>query len=178
MAKKKIQEKEEVFFVGVQDPLEVRRNLLEASKEMVQFLQQHEKLKTLRNEKQEAIKRLKEDVRQLKLHINKLRHALPKTKLRVQLHKEHEVFKCERCDKEFKSRPNLTKHKRTHGKKKKGKKVKVAKKVTKKTAKKSVAKETQVRLAPPVMEKPKPMTDIQKLESELADIENKLGRLE
>ncbi|MCK4589311.1 MAG: hypothetical protein KAT77_02630 [Nanoarchaeota archaeon] len=171
MAKKKTQEKEEVFFVGVQDPLEVRRNILETSKEMVQFLQQHEKLKTLRNEKQEAIKRLREDVRQLKLYINKLRKALPKTKLRIHLHQEHKIFKCDRCDKEFKSRQSLTKHHKLHSKKKKVK-------VIKKAAKKPVAKETQAKLAPPVMEKPKPMTDIEKLESELADIENKLGRLE
>lgn len=174
MAMKKTSEKEEVFFVGVQDPLEVRRNILEVSKEMVQFLQQHEKLKTMRNEKEESIKRLKEDVRQLKLYISKLRQVLPKTKLRVQLHKEHEIFKCERCDKEFKSAQNLTKHRKTHG----SKKVKKIKAVAKKAPmKKAASKETQVKLAPPVMAKPKPMTDIEKLESELADIENKLGRL-
>lgn len=175
MAKKKIPEKEEVFFVGVQDPLEVRRNILEASKEMVQFLQQHEKLKTLRNEKEEAIKHLKEDVRQLKLHVNKLRQVLPKTKLRIQLHKEHEIFKCERCDKEFKSAQNLTKHRKVHGKKK-VKKVKAVA-VKKAPMKKIASKETQIKLAPPVMAKSKPMSDIEKLESELADIENKLGRL-
>lgn len=154
MKKEKPQE-EEVFFVGVQDPLEVRRNLLEVSKDMVQFLQQYEKLKTVREQKNEAIKRLKEDIRELKSLVNKLRLVLPKTKLRVKLHEEH------------KEPPKPV-----------AKKVTV-KKVHKKAAKKSkakhaIAKETQATLAPV---KRQPATEIEKLESELADIENKLGKL-
>ncbi|MBW2963404.1 hypothetical protein KY306_01360 [Candidatus Woesearchaeota archaeon] len=60
-AKKKTKaqpEKKEIFYVGVQDPVEVRRNVLEVSRDMVQFLQQHQKLTSVRNEKTEAIKHL------------------------------------------------------------------------------------------------------------------------
>ena len=42
----------EIFFVGVSDPVEVRRNLLEASRAMVQSLQRYENFKELKNEKE------------------------------------------------------------------------------------------------------------------------------
>lgn len=148
--KKKSSEKKEpkkdVFYVGVQDPVEIRRNVLECSKDMVQFMQRYENLKNIRNDKEEAIHHLKEDVRELKSLVNKLRKVLPKSKLRIKSHEEK---------KEEKPKP----------KKKKGKKKK-AKKETKKEAPKE---ET----TPP----PKPKTEIERLESELADIEEKLGKL-
>lgn len=168
---KKKKEKKEVFYVGVQDPVEVRRTVLETSKDMVEFLQKHEKLKAVRDEKTEAIRHLREDVRQLKTLINKLRRALPKTKLRVQIHKEHEVFTCEECGQEFETKKKLQSHKKKHQKK-------TAKKTKpKKTAKKEKPKETPAP-APQPPKKKGPETEIEKLESELADIEGKLGKLE
>lgn len=199
-AKKKTKaqpEKKEIFYVGVQDPVEVRRNVLEVSRDMVQFLQQHQKLTSVRNEKTEAIKHLRQDVSELKTLINKLRRVLPKTKLRIKLHKEHEIFKCERCDQELASKKNLKKHLATHVKhrkikkapvkktkaakkavaKKAAKTVKVKKAPPMKAVKKKIMPETQTKLAPPAPEAKKPASEIEKLESELADIENKLGRL-
>ena len=190
-------EKKEIFYVGVQDPVEVRRNVLEVSRDMVQFLQQHQKLTSVRNEKTEAIKHLRQDVSELKTLINKLRRALPKTKLRIKLHKEHEIFKCDRCDQELATKKNLKKHLATHVKHrkikktpvkktkaakkvkpaKKAKTVKVIKAKPMKAEKKKIPIETQAKLTPPEPEAKKPASEIEKLESELADIENKLGRL-
>lgn len=162
------QKKPDLYYVGVQDPVEVRRNVLEVSRDMVQFLQQYQKLTALRNEKQEAIVHLRSDVEQLKRLINKLRKVLPKTKLRIKLHEEHEVFLCGKCDKHFTTKKNLSKHMNVHKKKKTVKNVKIIK------VKKAPIKETQVKLAPEIK---KPTSEIEKLESELTDIENKLGRL-
>jgi len=162
------QKKPDLYYVGVQDPVEVRRNVLEVSRDMVQFLQQHQKLAALRNEKQEAIVHLRSDVEQLKKLVNRMRKVLPKTKLRIKLHEEHEVFLCEKCDQHFTSKKNLSKHLNTHKNKKAGRKIKIVK------VKKAPIKEKQVKLAPEIK---KPASEIEKLESELTDIETKLGKL-
>ncbi|MFC1801094.1 hypothetical protein ACFLZB_01410 [Nanoarchaeota archaeon] len=141
------QTKEDVFYVGVRDPVEIRRNVLECSKEMVQFLQRYESLKAARDEKTQSIHRLREDVKEIKSLMSKLKKALPKTKLRIKLHEEPKPV----------------------SKKQKTKKKRQAKK---REAHKEIQKELIKTVAPP-----KTMTEIEKLESELADIEGKLGHL-
>lgn len=151
MAKKKVQraQKEDVFYAGIQDPIEIRRTLLESSKEMLQLLQRHEKFKEVRKEKHENIVRLKHDIKELKKLITKFKSHLPTTHLRVILHQERE-----KVDKE---KAKLTKSKQ----KTKGK-IKVAK-VAKEEVEKPLSK--------------KEMSELEKLEAELSSIENKLGTL-
>ena len=83
MAKKEKKKEEEVFFVGVKEPLEIRRNLLESSREMVLLLQMYEKFRTVREEKKREMEKLREYVRDIALLASRLKRHLPKTKLRA-----------------------------------------------------------------------------------------------
>ena len=151
---------EDVFYVGLRDPAEVRRNVLESSREMIQFLQRYEKLKSIRDEKSAAAKQLHTDIKELRTLINKLKKVLPKTKLRIKLREEHKFETCPECGTEFKTLASLQKHvKKRH--KKKAKKAKKAAPASK----------------PKKEAKPKPTTELERLESELSDIESKLGKL-
>jgi hypothetical protein len=82
MVKKKKEQGKELFYVGVRDPTEVRRNLLESSRELVVFLKTYENFKRIRIQKVEEINKLKLLINQISRTINKLRRDLPKTKLR------------------------------------------------------------------------------------------------
>ena len=83
------EKQEEIFYVGIKDPIEARRNILESTKDSIQILQRLAKFKALRAEKSAVINRLREDLRELNKLVNRLRTELPKTKLRVRL-EEHE----------------------------------------------------------------------------------------
>ena len=52
----KEKEEDQVFFVGIKDPIEIRRSILESSKEMLQYLQRAERFKEVRKEKEEQTK--------------------------------------------------------------------------------------------------------------------------
>ena len=132
------EEKEEsVFYVGMKDPIEIRRSILESSKEALQYLQRAERFKEIRKEKAEQTAKLKEIMKEMNGLVRKLKMALPKTGLRGKVHKE------------------------APKKKKKAAPVKVEKK------------------APPKeeVEKPKEMTELEKLEAELGEIEGRLTKL-
>jgi hypothetical protein len=79
MAKKK--EASEPLYVGVADPLSIRRPLLECSKDILAIVKGHEELKGVREEKHAAIEELRSNVRGVSLLIGKLKGALPKVKL-------------------------------------------------------------------------------------------------
>jgi len=74
----KLIKEEDVFFVGIKDPIEVRRNLLESTRDIVQTLQRFERFKQVREEKQQEVVRLREQVREISKLVNKLKSLLPK----------------------------------------------------------------------------------------------------
>tara|TARA_Y100000034_G_scaffold106294_1_gene134890 strand:- start:776 stop:1225 length:450 start_codon:yes stop_codon:yes gene_type:complete len=148
MAKKK-KGSQEVFYVSIQDPIELRRSLLESSKEMLQLLKRNEKFKEVRKEKKENILQLKEDLKDIKKLFAKLRNNLPLTHLRVILRQEKE-----RAD-------ALAAEERKHHKVKKPSK--------KKEVAKQKPKEAKV--------SHREMDDLDKLEKELASIEGKLSTM-
>ena len=80
---------EGVFFVGVREPADLRRNILETAKDSIQTLQLFEKFRSIRDEKMKAATKLKSNLREITRLISKLRATLPKANLRVKLH-EHE----------------------------------------------------------------------------------------
>ena len=80
MPKKEI---EEPFYVGVKDPAEIRRTVLESTKDIVQHLQRSERFKAVRKEKLEQIDKLKSLIKEITKNVNKLKSILPKTKLRA-----------------------------------------------------------------------------------------------
>ena len=78
--KKKRKRSEEVFYVGVRDPTEVRRNLLESAREAVRFLQRYEKLKEIREQKFQAMLQLDAEVKDLRSLVGKLKKSFLKSK--------------------------------------------------------------------------------------------------
>jgi len=82
MAVNKKEQGKEIFYVGLKDPTEVRRNLLESSKEIVVFLKTYENFKRIRILKVQEINKLKLLIQEASRLINKLRRDLPKTRLR------------------------------------------------------------------------------------------------
>jgi len=80
--------KEESYFVGVSDPIEVRRNILESSKNMIHVLQKYERFKTLREKKIENITRLNQTIKEINTLISKLKAELPKPPKRKKAFKE------------------------------------------------------------------------------------------
>ena len=70
-------QQEEPLFVGVNNPLEIRRNLLEASKGVVESLKRYETLKATRERKLIAVNTLKKDLKETSKLIFRLRASLP-----------------------------------------------------------------------------------------------------
>ena len=60
------------FFVGIYDPIDVRRNILESSKEIVKSLQSHNALKILREEKLKQYKMMRQVMSELDMLMGRL----------------------------------------------------------------------------------------------------------
>lgn len=144
-AKKK--EEKSVYYVGMRDPVELRRQILESSKEMIQYIQRAEKFKEIRKEKSEEIIKLKNLVSEIIRLVNKAKAELPKTNIRARLHKHEEKEK---------AKDKMLKREREKLEKAEMKKAKKIKEIEK---------------------KPKEMTELAKLEAELGEIESKLNRI-
>lgn len=76
------------YFVGVYDPIDVRRNLLENSKELIRSLQSFDALLKIRHQKVRAYRENKEIMSELDLLITKLKSKLPKSHLRKAIEKK------------------------------------------------------------------------------------------
>lgn len=147
---KKQKEKEELFYVGIQDPVEIRKTVLESSKEIIQYLQRYERFREVRSEKSMQMKKLREEMAEIHSLVKKLKTALPKTKLRTRLHKHEEEIA----------------------------KIAAVKESKESAVKKSPQKkqETVKEPAADKAEKPK-QTELDKLEEELSQIEGRLTNL-
>ena len=128
--------KQEVFYVGIENPSNLRRGILETSKEMLHFLQRYEKLKEIRAQKYSEIAKLKVIYEDLKASIPFAKAELPKVDIKT-LPKHSESKKEEYHDK--------------------------------------VAARVQAEQKVPSA--PKKLSGIEKLEQELADIEEKLKNI-
>ena len=140
----------DIFFVGIKDPIEIRRSILESLKGTVEDLQRFERFKAVREEKVNAVRVLKIQVRELHRMVNKLRTEVPRSDLRIKMGAEHVAIEAEKA------------------------------KMTKKEKKKSAAKKVEVKeeKQPEVKLKPKELSELEKLEAELSSIESKLGRIQ
>jgi hypothetical protein len=143
------EEESNVFYVGMRDPIEMRRSILESSKEMVQYLQRAEKFKSIRSEKAEQVAKLKDIMAELAKLVNKLKTALPKTHLRTRMHKHEEEIMKETLVREIRE----------------------AKEEMEVTERSNITREPQKRAMK------QPVTELEKLEAELSAIESKLTRL-
>jgi|TARA_B100001971_G_C18162587_1_gene522272 vacuolar-type H+-ATPase subunit I/STV1 len=73
---------EEPIFVGIRNPADVRRNLLEASKGVIGSLQKYERLKSTRGNKVVIVNKLKGDIKEISKLIYQLRTGLPTIKFK------------------------------------------------------------------------------------------------
>lgn len=155
-AKKSQFEDKEVFYVGVKEPIEIRRTILESSKDIIQFLQRTENLKNLREEKEEETIQLKKLLGEITKLNNKLKSSLPKTSLRTALHQHEEELMKEALVKELEE---------------------TKEQLGSEPAKKTAEKNKKITEKPKVVQKSKPKSELEKLEEELDAIESKLTKI-
>jgi len=88
---------EDVFYVGVEQPVEVRKDLLLGVKRIITSLKRYEHFRMLREEKMKVIVQLKEIVSEISKANRKLRSTLPKAGLRsVETQRKEPVAKAPR----------------------------------------------------------------------------------
>jgi len=74
---------DELFFVGLRDPIEMRKELLTSSKNLIDSLRRYEAYTTVKDEKQQRILELKRVFDELLVLNRKLRGKLPRTPLKI-----------------------------------------------------------------------------------------------
>jgi hypothetical protein len=70
------------YFIGVYEPLDVRRNLLESSRQAIRSLECHEKIEKIRTEKLKCIREMKRVMSELEMLSLKLKQRMPKFNFR------------------------------------------------------------------------------------------------
>ena len=70
----------DTFYVGIKDPSDLRRALLESTKLLIRSLQKYEHFKSVREKKLETLNELKAAIRDINTLVAKLKTSLPKTK--------------------------------------------------------------------------------------------------
>ncbi|MAG15975.1 hypothetical protein CMO88_02845 [Candidatus Woesearchaeota archaeon] len=74
-------EKEEPIYVGVENPVEIRRALLESSKSLIKILQENESRRQRREQKHKFVVELKSKIKEINQLIIHLKSELPKIKM-------------------------------------------------------------------------------------------------
>lgn len=88
MAAKKQEQKQDIFYVGINNPVKLRRNVLECSKLMIRSLQVYEKVNRIREKRIDKTEKFKSIVRELSRMCNSLKRELPSNKI-LEMH-EHQ----------------------------------------------------------------------------------------
>ncbi|OIO64060.1 hypothetical protein AUJ83_00230 [Candidatus Woesearchaeota archaeon CG1_02_33_12] len=78
-------QEEKCFYVGVEEPVSLRKKLLESSKEIIQGLKDYEELKLIREERHKKIIEFKEKIDEILSLASWLKEQLPKQELKEQL---------------------------------------------------------------------------------------------
>jgi hypothetical protein len=81
-------ETQDDFYVGISEPLEVRRTVLETSKCIIQAMHRYEKYKEYREQKIDLFKKLNKQMGELGGLITTIKSALPKSTLRIKKARE------------------------------------------------------------------------------------------
>jgi len=69
------------FYVGVKEPVSLRRNLLESSKSVIQGLKDYENLKSIRKEKYKNVIEFRDKINEILVLLSELKEHLPKHEL-------------------------------------------------------------------------------------------------
>ncbi|MFH0979091.1 MAG: hypothetical protein V1837_07370 [Candidatus Woesearchaeota archaeon] len=75
-------EQKEIFFVGIQEPVQMRRSILGCSKDIIHNLRLYETNKSRRAEKGELVAKLKRLFEEINMLNTRLRAAIPKANLK------------------------------------------------------------------------------------------------
>ncbi len=70
------------FYVGVKEPVRLRKNLLESSKGIVQGLKDYEKLKLIREERHEKILEFRNKINEILALLSCLKEHFPKNEMK------------------------------------------------------------------------------------------------
>ena len=70
------------FYVGVKEPVSLRRSLLESSKSVIQGLKDYEKLKSIREERHKKILEFRDKINEIIVLLSGLKEHLPKHELK------------------------------------------------------------------------------------------------
>ena len=106
MVKEQKEQRGEIFFVEVKEPSEVKRNVLETMKEILELMQQFEKFKQIRHQKLLKIQRLRSLVKDANKIFGILKSKLPQASFKtikpkpVQKHERKPAAKKEKTPKE------------------------------------------------------------------------------
>jgi hypothetical protein len=79
---------EDVFFVGVNEPIEVRKEVLGCAKDVIGSLRSFERFKDVRKQKVDTSVKLKKHIDELHLLMNRLKNKLPKSHVRAMAKEE------------------------------------------------------------------------------------------
>ncbi len=106
-----MEEEKQLFFVELRNPVQVRRNLLEAQKEIVESLQRYENIKFIRNKKIESIEKLRKDIKELIKLISNFKTVLPSAKIKEAQMIVKEVMRPKKRKKKSAKKKKAVKHK-------------------------------------------------------------------
>lgn len=87
-AGKKEHREERTYFIGIDYPTELKKLILEPTREVVQFLQSYEHFRKTKEEKTKAIKQLQGDLVKIRNEIARLKRLLPPLKMEKPAFKE------------------------------------------------------------------------------------------
>ncbi|NQU79207.1 hypothetical protein HQ545_05570 [Candidatus Woesearchaeota archaeon] len=74
---------ESQYFVQIKDPVDMRKNLLGTSKQIIQILQRYERIKSLRIRKIEKASKLKETNKEINMLVAKMKKEMPNADIRI-----------------------------------------------------------------------------------------------
>lgn len=90
----------EPLFVGLDDPVELRKHILEPTREVIQFLQSYEEFKKTKEEKTQALLQLRGELKNIRTSFNRLRRLFPRNKAKAEK-------TCQKIKKEIKKERKL-----------------------------------------------------------------------
>lgn len=73
--------KNQEFYIEIEDSVELRRQMLETSKELIGILQQYEEIKNIENQKIQEIENFRSTLKEIAADIVRLKSLMPKVKL-------------------------------------------------------------------------------------------------
>ena len=78
-----LEKEDDLFFVEIREPADVRKEVLESQKIVIGGLQRYENIKFLRAKKAESIHKLKSELKELSKELSELKSILPSAGIKV-----------------------------------------------------------------------------------------------